>query len=337
MLTLDKILAATLFTDLFVDGTKKELRQLLKQTHPDLHPNDKDKAEKAFVHVNLIWTKRNDPTPTKAGSSHTAASTIPDDTIITKKHSYLISKPRRANNGVNFYDATYDAGQTKVNLVIATHPKISTALIEGTKNLKIIRAAIPADYIEFFPETLDAFHIQQDKGVKFSGIAQPSTKEFYSLAEVAEDYPKGISAKDVAWMYRRMLVALGNTHDAGYAHGAPTKDAFLIYPETHSLVLTNWQFSQELGRNVSMVTADIKKYYEDDRKITAKKDLQIASAAAAGLLHETSPKRIRVFLNGMSRYPTNDARQALQEFDSLLKELYGERLFHPFRMRRNSA
>lgn len=330
MFTLDEILAATQFADLFPEGTKKELRQLLKKTHPDLHPNDTAKAEKAFVHVNLIWTRKQEPSKAPKDSTH-----IPADTLITKKHEYLTTAaPRRSNNGVNTYDATYDSGTQTANLLIATHPKISSALIEGIKNLKQIRKDIPANYLEFFPETHDAFHIQQDAKTKLSGVAQPSTKNFYTLAEVKEDYPAGISGKDVAWMYRRLLVALGNTHDAGIIHGAPTRDAFLIQPETHALILTNWQFSQEAGADISMVTPDIKKYYETDKQTTVKKDLQIASEAVLELLHPTSSKRMKSFLLGMKRYPTESARSALQEFDSLLKELWGERAFHTFQMKR---
>lgn len=329
MLTLDEILKATTFADLFAEGTKKELRKLLKNTHPDLHPNDKAKAEKAFVHVNTIWALKDKP----SGTKHTdAKETLREDTILTKKHEYTV-KLRRTANGVNTYDAVYD-GVQKANLLIATHPKIGAALLDGTRNLKQIKTNIPDQYLEFFPETLDAFHIPQPNGQKLSGVAQPSTKTFYSLREVIEDYPKGIDQKDVAWMYRRMLVAIGNTHDAGFAHGAPNLDAFLIEPETHALVLTNWQFSKELDQNINMVTPDLKEFYETDREMTKKKDLRILSDAAFQLLHPGSTKRIRAFFNGMRRYPTNDARAALGEFDALLKELWGERDFHAFRMRR---
>lgn len=329
MFTLDKILAATQFSDLFPEGTKKELRQLLKTTHPDLHPNNKAKAEKAFVHVNILWTKKNEPNKAPKDSTH-----VPENTIITKKHEYLTTAPRRSTSGVNTYDATYESGTQKATLLIATHPQVGAALIEGIKNLKHIREEIPSNYLEFFPETRDAFYIQPNKGIKLSGVAQTPTKGFYTLAEVLEDYPAGISGKDVAWMYRRLLVALGNAHDAGISHGAPTREAFLIQPETHALILTNWQFSQELENNIHMVTAETKTYYEADKRTSAKKDLQIASEAVLGLLHGTSSKRIKSFLLGMSRYPTESARSALQEFDSLLKELWGERKFHEFKMRR---
>ena len=76
MLTLDQILKANTFAELFPSGTKKEYRLLLKQTHPDMHPGAADKAQQAFVHVNYIWTNK----PTKANPEGTKAKTPYDET-----------------------------------------------------------------------------------------------------------------------------------------------------------------------------------------------------------------------------------------------------------------
>jgi hypothetical protein len=329
MINLDEILKAQKFSDLFPEGTKKELRTLRKATHPDLHPADTAKAEKAFIHVNLIWGLKNAPASATAATAN-AKPPVPDNTIITKKHDYKIIKTARTKNSTITYNATYDVDK-EVTLTIATHPKVGAELLNGTKNLKQIRTTIPDQFMEFFPETLDAFNIQQDK-TKLFGIAQQGSQGWYTLAEVKERYPNGIDGQDIAWMYRRMLVSIGNTHDAGYAHGAPTGDAFLIEPETHKFLLVNWQFSQELGKDMNMLTPDIKKYYETEKSTSIKKDLQILSETARDLLEDKAPKRMKAFLFGMKRFPTETAREALIEFDQLLEDLYGQRSFHRFTM-----
>lgn len=327
MKTLDQILTATTFEELFPEGTKKEYRALLKQTHPDLHPSDRDKAQKAFVHVTTIWTyKTATPKPT---------TTTPENTIITKRHTYVGLKQRRVTNNIVTYEAEYDSG-IPATLLIANHPKVGEQLLNGTRNLKTILDEIPEDYKDFFVKTEDIFRIEQAGNQKTVGLMQPSMKEFYTLREVLEDYPEGVSGEDTAWMYRRMLVCIGNTHDAGYAHGAPTLDAFHIKPATHEVKLSDWQYSQELGGDLQMSNPDIKAHYSaDNRVMNEKKDMKIATEAILKLVNpKTTPKRIHNYFKAMTRYPAPTAAEALGEYDALLKEMYGERTFHHFRMRR---
>jgi hypothetical protein len=329
MPTLDQILAAKTFHDLFTEGSKKELRQLLKKTHPDMHPADAEKAERAFVHVNLIWSFKDTPTIT----TDTPKASVPENTIITKKHEYTIISQLRKSTGTITYQAKDETGKN-MDLTIATDPKISPLLMNGIKNLKTVKTSIPEEYKVFFSETSDAFHIKQDSNGQLSGVAQPSTANMYSLTDVKEDYPNGIDGRDVAWMFRRMLVAVGNAHDSGIMHGAPTADAFLIFPDTHEVRLINWHFSQPADSEIKIVIPEVKHHYETDRKMTIAKDLKIMSETAYGLLNDKAPKRLRGFLNGMKKYPTNNASEGLYEFDELLKELYGPRKFHEFRMKR---
>lgn len=325
MTTLDQILEAVEYSDLFPTGTKKELRNLLKQAHPDLHPDNQAKAQKAFIHINTLWNNRNaSPKPRATHSTSTE--------IITKKNEYRNLKTIRKTNGIETYRAI-DSHGTIIYLLVATHPKIGEMLMEGVKNLKTVKSNLTTHYKEFFPDTTDAFRIAQN-GQKLFGVAQTLTEKNYSLREVKEDYPKGIDGRDVAWMYRRMLVAVGNMHDYGIGHGAPTLDAFLIKPETHELQLTNWQFSKELGSDINMVTPEIKKHYETDKVVTREKDLKILSETAFDLIGNDAPRELKAFLKGMSRYPTGTAQEALHEFDEILKNVYGPRTFHKFKMRR---
>lgn len=327
MKTLDDILRAVQYSDLFKTGTKKELRGLLKLAHPDLHPDNKVKAEKAFIHINSLWNLRNAST---SNARPTTSST--SSNIITKKNEYHHLKTVRKSNGVETYRGI-DSNGNVAFLLVSTHPKIGEMLMEGVKNLKTVKSNLTDLYKEFFPDTTDAFRIAQD-GRKLFGITQTLPEKNYTLREVLEDYPEGIDGRDVAWIYRRMLVAVGNMHDANIGHGAPTLDAFLINPDTHDLQLTDWQFSKELGADINMVTNDIKHHYEADKVITRQKDLRILTATALTLIDKNTPRQLKAFLKGMKRYPTEYAQEALHEFDEILKEVYGPRTFHEFKMRR---
>ncbi|MDY7090476.1 MAG: molecular chaperone DnaJ, partial [Actinomycetota bacterium] len=46
--------------------------------------------------------------------------------------------------------------------------------------------------------------------------------------------------RDVAWMWRRLLVGLGWAHRAGVIHGAVLEEHVLIHPEQHGLALVDW-------------------------------------------------------------------------------------------------
>ena len=63
---------------------------------------------------------------------------------------------------------------------------------------------------------------------------------WYTLAEVRRAYPMGVDPKDMAWMWRRLLVALGFAHLNGVIHGAVLPDNISILPGQHGLLLENW-------------------------------------------------------------------------------------------------
>ncbi|ONH60892.1 hypothetical protein CcI49_09960 [Frankia sp. CcI49] len=66
---------------------------------------------------------------------------------------------------------------------------------------------------------------------------------FQPLTRVHAAYPQGVDPRDAAWMWRRLLVALGYAHRAGVLHGAVVPDHVLIHPEKHGLVLVDWCYS----------------------------------------------------------------------------------------------
>ena len=66
---------------------------------------------------------------------------------------------------------------------------------------------------------------------------------FRSLADVRAAFPAGVDPRDAAWMWRRLLVAIGAAHRAGVIHGAVLPEHVLIHPAVHGLVLVDWCYS----------------------------------------------------------------------------------------------
>jgi hypothetical protein len=196
---------------------------------------------------------------------------------------------------------------------------------------------------------------------------------FATLAQVRAAYPDGIDVRDAAWMWRRLLVALGYAHRAGVAHGAVLPEHVLIHPAEHGLVLVDWCYSatpdaddgavvgrppssplsDDPARRIPAMVARYAAWYPPEvarREVPgAATDLALASRCMAYLLGDPEPDRLRGqvpaalrrFLTGCllpapSQRP-DDAWALLAELDELLARLYGPRRFRPFHLPEQSA
>lgn len=334
MLTLDQILNLTTFAELFPDGTKKEYRQLLKRTHPDLHPGEEEKAQKAFVHVTTIWqNKTTSPNPNATTPNQKPAT--PQNTVYTKRFEYVVSTTPYVVNGVAQYKAQTQTIKETLLLFVATNQAASKRMLEGTAFLKKVRDQADEKYLDFYPKTLDAFYQTINNEKRFSAVINMGEQEWFTLAQVKQQYPQGIAGEDYAWIARRVFVALGVAHDNNVALVAPTLNSFFIQPETHGLKLTEWQYATELGEPVTALPdPTLVKYYKTNKTSKIKTDLQIMAEQLNSLLSPTAPKQLRMFAKGMAIAPTSTARDALIEFEQLLTDVYGERKFHKFTMAR---
>ena len=164
---------------------------------------------------------------------------------------------------------------------------------------------------------------------------------FRSLAEVRAAFPAGVDPRDAAWMWRRLLVAIGVAHRAGVIHGAVLPEHVLIHPAEHGLVLVDWCYS--VSGSAGRVRAIVRRYQrwyppEVLAGDPAGPDLDIwlATRCMAELIGGRAPAGIAAFARGCllaspGRRP-QDAWRLLAEFDGLLERLYGPRTFRPFAM-----
>jgi len=169
----------------------------------------------------------------------------------------------------------------------------------------------------------------------------------YSLAEVRDAYPDGLDPRDVAWMWRRLLVALGFAHHAMVLHGAVIPEHVLIHPEKHGLVLVDWCYSvpgcYAPVDPSGLVPAMIDRYADwypwevpARRPAGPATDIHMATLCMAYLLPDELPRPLRQFIRGCvlpgRRSRPYDAWELLGELDEILERLYGPRRFRPFHM-----
>jgi hypothetical protein len=140
--------------------------------------------------------------------------------------------------------------------------------------------------------------------------------------------------RDVAWIWRRLLVGLGWAHRAGVVHGAVLEEHVMIHPEKHGVALVDWCYS---GSRVKAIVAGRRDHYPPEvlleKRATPATDIHMAT----GLMTRISthlPPALRNFADGCTydkpRMRPQDAWRLLGELDEVLHHQYGPRTFRPF-------
>jgi hypothetical protein len=177
-------------------------------------------------------------------------------------------------------------------------------------------------------------------GVTRRGNVLAELSGFVTLEAVRARFPQGLDARDVAWIWRRALVALGLAHRSGLVHGAVLPPHLFIHPGEHALCLIDWCYSCR-GPNPATLPALLGRYrhwyppeagpgYQPGPDL----DIYLATKSLLALIREPVPHRLAAFAAGCtlaapSRRP-DDAWELLGEFDDLIERLWGPRRFRPF-------
>ena len=140
----------------------------------------------------------------------------------------------------------------------------------------------------------------------------------------------------MAWMWRRILVALGFAHVNGIIHGAVLPANILIQPEEHGLMLEIGSTPSALRQEniLSHIDPDFATWYPPeiaknevptfgmDINMSAKLMIHLLGGdAERNSIPDSVPHAMRMFLKGSilpGKRAPQDAWALLQEFDDLL-------------------
>lgn len=330
------IMQATNPTELF--GTKEKRARILyrrfaRLTHPDLFldPHEKQVAEKAFSRLNGFWDTYNKKTP-----SATAAAAMPDTDIKTKRYNFTVDTNVAANEYGIFVSrhVTFDDGHRPATLYAVKNPVDNDLAQRHASRLKELQKDVPEQFRGFYPVPVESFRHMDEGHMERYMTVQETPEGLRPATDILKVYPKGIDGRDIAWIFRRMLVAVGNAHDVGIVHGAPTLEAFLIHPEQHGIMLDRWEYSVANGEPLKSIPAVYKDIYPDyvfaKEPVDHSLDINILAHTIRSLMREDAPVQFKAFLTACGRKKTLSASRLLTEFDALLLRLYGAPKFHPF-------
>ncbi len=330
--------------DLFPDdaaAAARTYRRLARLLHPDTAPAaERPHAEAEFARLDALWQQ------------HTAAAR---PTLTTRRRTYTLGAPLATGDLAVLREASYEQDGTRHRALLKIPRAVTDNDLMEREAQALDRLARHGDrrHRAYAPRLLESFrHREAGTGSerRVNALVPPDalvpldtvvpSGGFHTLAEVHDAHPDGLDPRDAAWMWRRLLTALGWAHRAGRVHGAVLPEHVLIHPGLHGLVLVNWCYSTALGDRVPALVERHRAAYPPEvtgrRPATEATDIHLASHTMATLMGERTPKPMRAFLRGCTlpaeaRRP-HDAWQLLAELDALLDRLYGPRTFRPFAM-----
>ena len=218
------------------------------------------------------------------------------------------------------------------------------AVAREAEALRHLHAADPAGrHTPFVPTVVESFGYFAHDGasprhanvLRLHPDVRSPADDLYTLAEVRAAYPAGLDARDMAWIWRRLLTVLGFAHQSGVSHGAVLPVHVLIGPADHKLVLIDWCAAAVPGRVPLPVPPAVPAAYREwvavDRFATPAADVRAASRCMRDLLGPADPAVTR-HLDRAGQGTSTDAWQLRDEFDRLIETLWGSRQFRPLTM-----
>jgi hypothetical protein len=300
---IDRIMAATSPDELFgTDDPGREFRRLARLVHPDVAGPS---ATAAFARLAALWHDRDDPPR-------------------AEKWSGDLANLYEVHNGL---------------LKLVRDPSCNDLIEREALALRALADRGDPRYLPYVPRLVETYRHRDARGVLRRGnVIAVSATGLHSLAEVAARRPDGLDPRDAAWMWRRLLVALGLAHRAGRVHGAVVGEHVLIQPDEHGVVLVDWCYSAGRGERVPAIVPRHRDRYPaevlDRGEVGPGTDLAMTAGLMLDLMAGKTPKPLRAFADGCRqthlRHRPDDAWRLLAELDELLERLYGRRTFRPF-------
>lgn len=319
-----------LFGYVSFDEARKVYRNLIRLAHPDMNPDNPTLSATVSSDINSWWSKAEDRF--KIGIYGTSKLSHNPVVLTYKSTSYEINDIWKTGDIADLY-------KTKDGLIVKLGrlPRDNDLLAREASNLRKIATATSESgyesYSQLFPELVNSFQVKLDRGTVTANVLRIHGG-MYSLQDVLKLKGK-LDPRDWAWMYRRLLNALGFTHQrVGLVHGAVNLDHVLIHPD-HGLTLIDWCYAVPMDTGLkALPTARQLDYNGVELKnpVGSWLDIYMASHIVSNQMLNWMPPRMTLFFkswNKASVKQVQDAWALLKEYNQLI-DSYWIRQFKPF-------
>ena len=205
---------------------------------------------------------------------------------------------------------------------------------------RLLAAADNRTYGRYLPELAESFILKRQHRVNVFRF----DSRFRTLEEVYEQHP-ALDARHLAWIFNRLLTVLGFCHKQGIVHAAVLPCHVMIEAAGHGLQLIGWGQSVDCKRPVRHLASAFREWYpleitkrmpvgpETDLFLAARCKVYLAGGdSLTNRMPDTVPEPMRRFiatcLLESPRMRPDDAWGLQQEFEHLLRRLYGAPAFH---------
>jgi hypothetical protein len=196
------------------------------------------------------------------------------------------------------------------------------------------RPILGDSYGAYFPAPIEAF---RSEGRLVS--AMKWREGFFTAGEIRRRYPSGVDSRHLAWMFNRILEALGRVHALGWVHGAILPPHLLFHTEDHGLQLIGWIHAVQVDMPLQIASREFQAWYPSQchrhEGATPSIDIHMAAKCIIWLangdpIDEDLPLHLPIEFGRFVREclelsPSHraDAWSVHEQFRELLEELYG--------------
>jgi serine/threonine protein kinase len=281
-----------------------------------------------------------------------APETKPPVTVTSPTRTYVLHRLLAAGDVADVHlapiwtDSRVEEGPEYLVKVSRVPEALALLDNEQTVLTDLLDAAGDTTYREYLPVLAEAFPAQ-DKFPKWVNVFRYEPG-FFTLEQIHARHPS-LDGEHLAWIFKRLLTVLGFSHRQGIVHGAVLPCHVLLSPANHGLRLVGWGQSVQTGGQVRVLVARCRDWYPPEvlnkQPVSPGTDLFLAARCLIYLaggdpvrdrMPEAVPAPMRRFvksclLEGLRMRP-DDAWQLQDEFDELLRHLYGPPKFQPLTM-----
>ena len=330
-----KVMDAKSAFDLFGDTDERTARNLYRELANDLHPDHGGNPD-VFVKLGDLWARAK--IEFGLGTYGTPDAGIHGLKISTRKHAYTLDR-RLATGEISDVFLARDETNARVGVKLVRRPANNALLAREMQVIREIRDTVEPTYLPYFPDAKDSVGVKESSVIRRANVFG-LLENFHTLARVRDQYPDFIDPRDGAWMWRRLLTALGALHNAGYVHGALLPQHVMILGEQRGMVLVGWTAAQKIGEPITLISKMQRVWYPpevfDKTGARPETDIYMAAHLIAMLVGPRLPKAFKTHLKACTLKKAglrpDDAWALKDSFDELNERLFGERKFKPFYM-----
>jgi hypothetical protein len=275
-----------------------------------------------------------------------APAETPPATLQSPRRTYTLRQFLAAGDAADVHFAQAEAEHPYVLKVSRTTE--GNLLLDNERQalVALLTEAGDTTYVKYLPTLAESFLTADDSAKQVNVFLYE--EGFYTLEQVHQRHP-ALDGRHLAWIFKRLLTVLGFCHHHNRLHGAVLPPHVIIHVANHGLQLVGWGQSVEIGQPIEASAPAFEAWYPPElangQPASAATDLFLAARCLVYLaggdpltnqMAATVPVQMRRFLEaclleGLRMRP-DDAWGLIEEFDELLRRLYGPPTFHSLTM-----